>query len=135
MPGTPPGPFCRSTNRSKRISGSCKADRVCCIPLPVDLPIARRPQPPPHQHPPRPRPPPPSSPLPTLRGERIQVLGHSNGGTDYKVRQHHTSAVHALKVIRDEADPPSAVGLSAIHIPLHPTPLTSPQTEARSMRG
>ncbi|GER53784.1 mitogen-activated protein kinase kinase [Striga asiatica] len=35
----------------------------------------------------------------------LQVLGHGNGGTVYKVRHRRTSAVYALKVVQGDADP------------------------------
>ncbi|KAL0290375.1 UNVERIFIED_CONTAM: Mitogen-activated protein kinase kinase [Sesamum calycinum] len=37
--------------------------------------------------------------------EKLQVLGHGNGGTVYKVRHEHTSAIYALKVIHGDSDP------------------------------
>ncbi|KAK3037006.1 hypothetical protein RJ639_029995 [Escallonia herrerae] len=36
--------------------------------------------------------------------EKLQVLGHGNGGTVYKVRQKRTSAVYALKVVHGDSD-------------------------------
>lgn len=36
--------------------------------------------------------------------ERLQVLGHGNGGTVYKVRHKRTSAVYALKVVHSDSD-------------------------------
>ncbi|KAK1313081.1 Mitogen-activated protein kinase kinase 5 [Acorus calamus] len=38
--------------------------------------------------------------------ERLQVLGHGNGGTVYKVRHRRTSAIYALKVVHSASDPP-----------------------------
>ncbi|KAL7139665.1 hypothetical protein ABFS83_09G068500 [Erythranthe nasuta] len=37
--------------------------------------------------------------------EKLQVLGHGNGGTVYKVRHKHTSAIYALKVVHGDSDP------------------------------
>lgn len=37
--------------------------------------------------------------------EKLQVLGHGNGGTVYKVRHKHTSAIYALKVVHGDTDP------------------------------
>lgn len=37
--------------------------------------------------------------------EKIQVLGHGNGGTVYKVRHKRTSATYALKVVHSDCDP------------------------------
>ncbi|KAL0425230.1 UNVERIFIED_CONTAM: Mitogen-activated protein kinase kinase [Sesamum radiatum] len=37
--------------------------------------------------------------------EKLQVLGHGNGGTVYKVRHEHTSSIYALKVIHGDSDP------------------------------
>ncbi|KAL3512495.1 hypothetical protein ACH5RR_025212 [Cinchona calisaya] len=37
--------------------------------------------------------------------EKIQVLGHGNGGTVYKVRHKRTSATYALKVVHSDSDP------------------------------
>ncbi|GFZ03478.1 MAP kinase kinase 7 [Actinidia rufa] len=37
--------------------------------------------------------------------EKLQVLGHGNGGTVYKVRHKHTSAIYALKVVHGDGDP------------------------------
>ncbi|KAK4280655.1 hypothetical protein QN277_012251 [Acacia crassicarpa] len=37
--------------------------------------------------------------------ETLQVLGHGNGGTVYKVRHKHTSVVYALKVVHSDSDP------------------------------
>lgn len=37
--------------------------------------------------------------------EKIQVLGHGNGGTVYKVRHKRTSATYALKVVHGDCDP------------------------------
>ncbi|KAJ8771947.1 hypothetical protein K2173_027124 [Erythroxylum novogranatense] len=37
--------------------------------------------------------------------EKIQVLGHGNGGTVYKVRHKRTSQVYALKVVHGDTDP------------------------------
>ncbi|KAL6962953.1 Mitogen-activated protein kinase kinase 9 [Sarracenia purpurea var. burkii] len=36
--------------------------------------------------------------------EKLHVLGHGNGGTVYKVRHKHTSAVYALKVVHGDTD-------------------------------
>ncbi|KAM7479604.1 hypothetical protein LguiA_027817 [Lonicera macranthoides] len=36
--------------------------------------------------------------------ERLQVLGHGNGGTVYKVRHKRTSAIYALKVVHSDTD-------------------------------
>ncbi|KAK3034041.1 hypothetical protein RJ639_032963 [Escallonia herrerae] len=36
--------------------------------------------------------------------EKLQVLGHGNGGTVYKVRHKRTSAVYALKVVHGDSD-------------------------------
>lgn len=37
--------------------------------------------------------------------EKLQVLGHGNGGTVYKVRHKRTNAVYALKVVHGDCDP------------------------------
>ncbi|XP_047316003.1 mitogen-activated protein kinase kinase 9-like [Impatiens glandulifera] len=37
--------------------------------------------------------------------EKLQVLGHGNGGTVYKVRHKRTSAIHALKFVNGDSDP------------------------------
>ncbi|KAK4395539.1 Mitogen-activated protein kinase kinase [Sesamum angolense] len=37
--------------------------------------------------------------------EKLQVLGHGNGGTVYKVRHKHTSSIYALKVVHGDSDP------------------------------
>lgn len=37
--------------------------------------------------------------------EKLQVLGHGNGGTVYKVQHKRTNAVHALKVVKADSDP------------------------------
>lgn len=37
--------------------------------------------------------------------ETIQVLGHGNGGTVYKVKHKKTSNVFALKVVHADSDP------------------------------
>ncbi|CDO98654.1 unnamed protein product [Coffea canephora] len=37
--------------------------------------------------------------------EKVQVLGHGNGGTVYKVRHKRTSATYALKVVHGDSDP------------------------------
>lgn len=37
--------------------------------------------------------------------EKLQVLGHGNGGTVYKVRHKRTSAIYALKVVHSDSDP------------------------------
>ncbi|KAI9087370.1 hypothetical protein K1719_030690 [Acacia pycnantha] len=37
--------------------------------------------------------------------ENLQVLGHGNGGTVYKVRHKRTSVVYALKVVHSDSDP------------------------------
>ncbi|KAH6807813.1 MAP kinase kinase 9 [Perilla frutescens var. frutescens] len=37
--------------------------------------------------------------------EKLQVLGHGNGGTVYKVRHKQTSAIYALKVVHGDSDP------------------------------
>ncbi|KAK6921398.1 Protein kinase domain [Dillenia turbinata] len=37
--------------------------------------------------------------------ENLQVLGHGNGGTVYKVSHKRTSAIHALKVVHGDSDP------------------------------
>lgn len=37
--------------------------------------------------------------------EKLQVLGHGNGGTVHKVRHKHTSAIYALKVVHGDTDP------------------------------
>lgn len=37
--------------------------------------------------------------------EKLQVLGHGNGGTVYEVRHKRTSAVYALKVVHSDCDP------------------------------
>ena len=37
--------------------------------------------------------------------EKLQVLGHGNGGTVYKVRHKRTSTVYALKVVHSDSDP------------------------------
>ncbi|KAJ7975284.1 Mitogen-activated protein kinase kinase [Quillaja saponaria] len=36
--------------------------------------------------------------------EKLQVLGHGNGGTVYKVRHKRTSAIYALKVVHGDSD-------------------------------
>ncbi|CAA3009522.1 mitogen-activated protein kinase kinase 9-like [Olea europaea var. sylvestris] len=36
--------------------------------------------------------------------EKLHVLGHGNGGTVYKVRHKHTSAIYALKVVHEDSD-------------------------------
>lgn len=36
--------------------------------------------------------------------EKIQVLGHGNGGTVYKVQHKRTSTIHALKIIHTQSD-------------------------------
>ncbi|KAG1334851.1 mitogen-activated protein kinase kinase 9 [Cocos nucifera] len=36
--------------------------------------------------------------------EKLQVLGHGNGGTVYKVRHRRTAAVYALKVLQTDTD-------------------------------
>ncbi|KAI3735547.1 hypothetical protein L6452_15050 [Arctium lappa] len=53
---------------------------------------------------------PPTTQQPTTNAsavdlERIQVLGHGNGGTVYKVVQKKTSNVYALKVVHADSDP------------------------------
>ncbi|KAL1566455.1 Mitogen-activated protein kinase kinase 9 [Salvia divinorum] len=57
---------------------------------------------------------PPSAPAPAAPSstaisaadlEKLQVLGHGNGGTVYKVRHKQTSAVYALKVVHGDSDP------------------------------
>lgn len=37
--------------------------------------------------------------------ERLEVLGHGNGGTVYKVRQKRTSTIYALKMVHGDSDP------------------------------
>ncbi|CAI9113198.1 OLC1v1013764C1 [Oldenlandia corymbosa var. corymbosa] len=37
--------------------------------------------------------------------EKVQVLGHGNGGTVYKVRHKRTSAIYALKVMHSDSEP------------------------------
>ncbi|KAI9080063.1 hypothetical protein K1719_037996 [Acacia pycnantha] len=37
--------------------------------------------------------------------EKLEVLGHGNGGTVYKVRHKRTSAIYALKVVHNSSDP------------------------------
>ncbi|KAG6572979.1 Mitogen-activated protein kinase kinase 9, partial [Cucurbita argyrosperma subsp. sororia] len=37
--------------------------------------------------------------------EKLQVLGHGNGGTVYKVRHKRTSNIYALKVVHGDGDP------------------------------
>ncbi|XP_047338643.1 mitogen-activated protein kinase kinase 9-like [Impatiens glandulifera] len=37
--------------------------------------------------------------------EKLQVLGHGNSGTVYKVRHKRTSAIHALKFVNSDSDP------------------------------
>ncbi|XP_073317482.1 mitogen-activated protein kinase kinase 9-like [Primulina huaijiensis] len=37
--------------------------------------------------------------------EKLQVIGHGNGGTVYKVRHKHTSEIYALKVVHGDSDP------------------------------
>ncbi|XP_050377450.1 mitogen-activated protein kinase kinase 9-like [Argentina anserina] len=37
--------------------------------------------------------------------ERLEVLGHGNGGTVYKVRHKRTGAMYALKIVKGDSDP------------------------------
>ncbi|CAL0312347.1 unnamed protein product [Lupinus luteus] len=37
--------------------------------------------------------------------EKLNVLGHGNGGTVYKVRHKRTNAIYALKVVHSDSDP------------------------------
>ncbi|KAL6222516.1 hypothetical protein ACLB2K_005908 [Fragaria x ananassa] len=37
--------------------------------------------------------------------ERLEVLGHGNGGTVYKVRHKRTGANYALKIVKGDSDP------------------------------
>ncbi|XP_030946568.1 mitogen-activated protein kinase kinase 9-like [Quercus lobata] len=37
--------------------------------------------------------------------EKLQVLGHGNGGTVYKVRHKRTNAIYALNVVHSDSDP------------------------------
>ncbi|KAL7192481.1 hypothetical protein ACSBR2_024337 [Camellia fascicularis] len=46
-----------------------------------------------------------SSAITTADLEKLQVLGHGNGGTVYQVRHKHTSALYALKVVHGDSDP------------------------------
>lgn len=39
--------------------------------------------------------------------EKLEVLGHGNGGRVYKVRHKKTSAIYALKVVHSDSDPKS----------------------------
>ncbi|KAE8125867.1 hypothetical protein FH972_020636 [Carpinus fangiana] len=41
--------------------------------------------------------------------EKLQVLGHGNGGTVYKVRHKRTDALYALKVVQGHSDSDTAV--------------------------
>ncbi|KAG6383181.1 hypothetical protein SASPL_157075 [Salvia splendens] len=63
----------------------------------------------------------------------LQVLGHGNGGTVYKVRHKQTSAVYALKVVHGDSDPAVAARSSARPpSSAAPTPPTSSSATASS---
>ncbi|KAL5545190.1 hypothetical protein UlMin_008974 [Ulmus minor] len=54
--------------------------------------------------PPTANPAPPSSTIACTDLEKLQVLGHGNGGTVYKVRLRRTSTIYALKLVHGDSD-------------------------------
>ncbi|XP_051148197.1 mitogen-activated protein kinase kinase 9-like [Andrographis paniculata] len=70
------------------------SDRRPRFPLPLPLPPSAAAA----------APPPPAGAISAADLEKLQVLGHGNGGTVYKVRHKHTAAVYALKVVHGDGD-------------------------------